>query len=145
MSLFLRDYLISVGTLPDVLDDNGTIIHITKFTELYDGRFDIEAAVTIQKIGGNLLKNHEGFLIPVMTTFDRNLVQALSSRRWKLQKVLVATTEVVQTRQSQYEVGTPLATSYGTSYPTLRGCAQLLPFSDAEKLICDIHGIPYDT
>lgn len=143
--LFRQDVLISVGPLTDVLDGNGTILHVVRFRELHDQRFEIEASVTIQK-QSNILKDHIGFMIPTNYAFDTSLMMALASGSFKLRKLLVATTEVTNLNpEINYELGKAfVAERFTRALPTLRGCAQSLPFSDAEKLICDVNGIPYE-
>lgn len=138
--------LISIGQLPDVLDGKGVTAHTLRFTELYDKRYEIEVSLSIQSLNreANMLKDHIGFVIPMLSVFDASIKDALTSSSWKLKKILIATTEYKTPAPLIREQGTPFYVSPRYELPTLRGCAQLLPFSDVEKLLCDIHGISYE-
>lgn len=137
------DYLVSIGDIGDVLDGKGTILHILQYRELDKVRFEIIASLTVQR-QRTMLKDHIGFIIPVMTIFDSPFPVP---GEWKLKKILIATTEYNQPSdtEARYEEGSYAVTRYSGSLPILRGCAQLLPFSDAEKLICDIRGFTYES
>jgi hypothetical protein len=143
--MFQDNYLISIGQLPDVLDGKGLIAHTVKYKELHDKRYDIELSLSLQT--DPILRDHIGFIIPTISFFDKNLVDALTGGTWKLKKILIAITEFKQSTDINryYDIGkASLTEHWGKTYPTLRGCAQILPFSDAEKLLCNIHGILYE-
>ena len=139
--------MVSIGQLSDVLDSKGTIAHIMRYQELYDKRYDIEMSIVLKDENSpDMFKDHIGFLIPSIAFFDKSLIESFKDSNLKLKKILIATTKyTVQYPTNHYEIGTSfVAERFGSALPTLKGLAQILPFSDAEKLLCDVHGILYE-
>ncbi len=146
--MFTNSSLISLGPLSDVLDGRGTVLHVMKFKWLDVGRFEIEATASLNLYRLTPPKDHEGFVIPMLSPFDKSPLDTLiSTTNFKLQKILIATTTYTmpQTVEVRHELeGSFVTERFTGALPTLSGCAQLLPLSDAEKLICHINGIAYE-
>ena len=146
--MFTHSALISLGPLSDVLEGKGTILHVMKFNRFDGGRFTIEATATLNVYRLTPPKDHEGFIIPMTSPFDKTPLETLiTCTDFKLKKILVATTTytIPKSIEVRHEMeGSFITERFSGALPTLSGCAQLLPLSDAEKLICHINGIAFE-
>lgn len=137
--------LIHLGELTTVLDGKGTVAMPLRFKELVDKKYELDMEVTIQH--QPILKEHTGFLIPMLSAFDDSVLVTLTNSNWKLKKVLLAVSEskVERLGNNTYEIGSnkPLF-DYMGSRTILRGCAHIIPLSDEEKFLCRLRGITFE-
>ncbi len=143
--MFGSNTLIRLGNLTEVLDGKG-ITAVPLLWNKVEERYLLDMEIVPVTTTIPLLQEHTGWIVPTLSAFDASVLESLQGTTWKLRKVLLAVSkqDVISPTIDISSTHDPISELFASRRTIFRGCAQLIPLSDTEKLLCRIRGVTFE-